>query len=202
MGRTADEFARVARSMEEGGIEAIEVNLSCPNLDGHLFALDPARSTDVIRAVRDAVDVPIGAKLSPNAQDIVAIAAAVHEAGADWVVLTNTALGASIDLRTRRPVLSGTVGGYSGPPLKPLALRCVIEVHRALPDLPIVGLGGVSTGDDVVEYTLAGASAVGIGTGHFAKPRLAKGVLRQIRRRLRRMGENSLSDLVGTMGEW
>ncbi len=202
VGRTTGEFSRVARTMELGGIEAIEVNLSCPNLDGHLFALDAGRSAEVIKEVRGTVKVPLGAKLSPNAQDIVAVAAAVAEAGADWVVLTNTALGASIDLRSRRPVLSGTVGGYSGPPLKPLSMRCVIEVHRALPDLPIVGLGGVSTGDDVVEYTLAGATAVGIGTGHFANPRIARRILRQVRRTLRRMGEHRLRDLVGGMGEW
>jgi dihydroorotate dehydrogenase (NAD+) catalytic subunit len=202
VGRTAEEFGRVAQRMEKGGIEAIEVNLSCPNLDGHLFALDPERSASVVREVRQSVDVPIGAKLSPNAAAIVDVAAAVAESGADWVVLTNTALGASIDLETRRPVLSGTIGGYSGPPLKPLSMRCVIEVHRVFPDLPIVGLGGVASGDDVVEYTLAGASAVGVGTAHFAQPRVARRILREIERRLKRMGVGRLRDLVGGMREW
>jgi dihydroorotate dehydrogenase (NAD+) catalytic subunit len=202
VGRTADEFGRVAGKMEVGGIGAIEVNLSCPNLDGHLFALDPERSAAVVREVRRTVDVPIGAKLSPNAPAIVDVATAVAEAGADWVVLTNTALGASIDLDTRRPVLSGTIGGYSGPPLKPLSLRCVIEVHRSLPALPILGLGGVATGDDVVEYTLAGASAVGVGTAHFAVPRIARRILREVERRLKRMGVSRLRDLVGGMREW
>ncbi len=202
VGRTPDEFAAVAAAMASAGIPAVEINLSCPNLDGHLFALDPGASSTVVQAVREAVDVPIGAKLSPNSESITGVAAAVMEAGADWVVLTNTAWGAGIDLSTRHPVLSGTIGGYSGPPLKPLAMRCVIEVHRDLPDVPIIGLGGVSTGDDVVEYMLAGASAVGIGTAHFASPRIAGKITRQLRRRLRRLGVDRLSDLVGGMVPW
>jgi dihydroorotate dehydrogenase (NAD+) catalytic subunit len=202
VGRTPEEFVTVAGSMASAGLPAVEINLSCPNLDGHLFALDSTASRTVVREVRDAVDIPIGAKLSPNSESITAVAAAVMEAGADWVVLTNTAWGCGIDISSRRPVLSGTVGGYSGPPLKPIAMRCVVEVHRDLPDVPILGLGGVSTGDDVVEYVLAGASAVGIGTAHFASPRVARRVMRQLRRRLRRMGVDRLSDLVGGLRPW
>lgn len=199
VGRDAAEFGDVAGRMVGAGVPVVEVNLSCPNLDGHLFALDPASSAAVVAEVRGACDVPIGAKLSPNAEDVVAVAAACREAGADWVVLTNTAWGAAIDPLTRRPVISGVVGGYSGQPLKPLALRCVIEVHRAMPDFPILGLGGVTTGHDVVEYTLAGASAVGLGTVHFGEPRAARRILRETERLLRRMGEERLSDLVGGM---
>lgn len=203
VGRDTAEFVVVAGAMASAGLEAIEINLSCPNLDGHLFALDPSAAAEVVRAVRSTVGtVPIGAKLSPNAQSVVAVAEAVAGAGADWVVLTNTVWGAGIDIGTRRPVLSGTVGGYSGPPLKPIAMRCVLEVSEALPELPIVGLGGVATGDDVVEYVLAGASAVGIGTAHFARPRVAGRILRQMRRRLREMGVERLSDIVGGVRRW
>jgi len=203
VGRSAEGFVTVAQSMEAAGVGVLEINLSCPNLDGHLFALDPAASTEVITAIREAVTVPIGAKLSPNAVDIVEVAAACRDAGADWVVLTNTVWGAAIDIESRSPVLSGVVGGYSGIPLKPIALRCVIEVHRAIPDLPILGVGGVVSGGDVIEYTLAGASAVGIGTVHFAEPRAARRILRETRRLLDRMGESRLSDLVGQgLGSW
>lgn len=197
VGTTVEGFVTVARKMEQAGIGALEVNLSCPNLDGHLFALDPTRSAEVIRAIRSEVPLPVGAKLSPNSEDIVRIASACAEAGADWVVLTNTVWGAAIDVEKRTPALSGIVGGYSGVPLKPIALRCVIETRRSLPELPILGVGGVRSGRDVVEYVLAGAAAVGVGTIHFAEPRAAKRILREVRRLLERMGETRLSDLIG-----
>lgn len=199
VGKTVDEFATVAEAMARAGVAAIEVNLSCPNLDGRLFSLDARLSGEVIRAVRAVCDRPVGAKLSPNSERIAEVAGAVAEAGADWVTLTNTVWGAGIDLSTRRPLISGVIGGYSGPPLKPLAMRCVIEVHRELPQLPILGSGGVRHGDDVVEYLLAGASAVGVGTAHFESPRIAGRILRQLRRRMRLMGVGRISELVGAM---
>ncbi len=199
VGNTPDEFAGVAAGYERAGLPVIEVNLSCPNLDGHMFALSPDLAAEVVSAVRAEVDVPIGAKLSPNSEDIVSVAAACAEAGADWVVLTNTAWGAGIDIHTRRPTLSGVIGGYSGIPIKPLALRCVIEVHRALPDLPILGCGGIASGDDVIEYFLAGASATGIGTIHFAEPRAAKRIMRELESLLRKLEVTRLADLTGAM---
>jgi dihydroorotate dehydrogenase (NAD+) catalytic subunit len=197
VGTTVEEFARVAVGLATAGVAAIEVNLSCPNLDEDLWALDAGLSAQVVRAVRAAVDLPIGAKLSPNAPSVVPIAEAVLGAGADWLVLTNTASGSGIDLEGRRPALSGVVGGYSGPGLKPIALRCVVEVTRSLGPVPIVGTGGVRSGADVIEYVMAGASAVGIGTVHFEDPRAAKRILREVRRWLDRHGERDLSDLVG-----
>jgi dihydroorotate dehydrogenase (NAD+) catalytic subunit len=167
-----------------------------------LFALDPDASADVVRAVRDATDLPIGAKLSPNAIDIARIAGAVREAGADWVVLTNTVWGAGIDIETRRPKLSGMVGGYSGTPVKPIALRCVWEVSQVLPDLPILGCGGVRTGEDVVEYLLAGANAVAIGTAHFAEPRVGNRVVRELERYMAKHDVASVDDLVGAVEPW
>ncbi|HVR34038.1 MAG TPA: dihydroorotate dehydrogenase [Acidimicrobiia bacterium] len=197
VGVTVGEFVTVATAMVEAGLPALEVNLSCPNLDGHLFALDADLTAEVIGAIRREVAVPVAAKLSPNSEDIVRVAAASAEAGADWVVLTNTVWGAGIDIEQRRPLLSGVVGGYSGAPLKPIAIRCVIEVHRALPDLPILGMGGIASGRDVVEFVLAGASAVGLGTVHFVEPRAAKRILRETRGLLTQMGETRLGDLTG-----
>jgi dihydroorotate dehydrogenase (NAD+) catalytic subunit len=203
VGHDANGFAEVASGLQSAGVAAIEINLSCPNLqDGHLFALDPDTSADVVRAVRDATDLPIGAKLSPNAIDIARIAGAVSEAGADWVVLTNTVWGAGIDIETRRPKLSGMVGGYSGTPVKPIALRCVWEVSQVLPDLPILGCGGVRTGEDVVEYLLAGANAVAIGTAHFAEPRVGNRVVRELERYMAKHDVASVDDLVGAVEPW
>ncbi len=203
VGRDAGGFAEVAAGLEEAAVAAVEVNLSCPNLDdGHLFALDAASAAMVVDAVRAATDLPIGAKLSPNAVDIAAIAAAVRDAGADWVVLTNTVWGAGIDVETRRPKLSGVVGGYSGIPLKPIALRCVWEVAQAHPDIPILGCGGVRCGDDVVEYLLAGASAVAVGTAHFAEPRVGKRIVKELERYMAKHGIASLDELVGAAESW
>ena len=203
VGNSRDEFAKVAGALTGVGVTAIEVNLSCPNLeDGKMFALDPAAAASVIAAVREATPLPVGAKLTPNSEDIVAVAAAVSEAGADWVVLGNTVWGAGFDIETRRPLLSGVVGGYSGKPIKPIALRCVWQVSQALPELPIVGSGGVTAAEDVVEFLLAGASAVGVGTAHFASPRIGSKIMRDLRRYLVRHGEATVQSLVGAAEPW
>lgn len=203
VGHDAAGFAHVATGLESAGVAAVEVNLSCPNLDdGHLFALDPTASAEVVAAVRTATGLPIGAKLSPNTVDIVEIAAAVQEAGADWVVLTNTVWGAGFDVKTRRPKLRSVVGGYSGVPMKPIAMRCVWQVSSALPDLPILGCGGVTSGDDVVEYLLAGASAVAIGTAHFAEPRIGARIMKQLERYMTRNGVTRIDELVGAAEPW
>lgn len=203
VGHDATGFAEVAMGLGSAGVAAIEVNLSCPNLDdGHLFALDPQASAEVVAAVRSATDLPIGAKLSPNAIDIVEVAAAVADAGADWVVLTNTVWGAGFDVKTRRPKLRSGVGGYSGAPLKAIAMRCVWEVAQALPELPILGCGGVQSGDDVVEYLLAGASGVAIGTAHFAEPRIGRRIIKQLERYMTRNGITRIDELVGAAKPW
>ena len=196
VGGDAAEFALVAKGLTAAGVAAVEVNLSCPNLEaGTMFALEPGPSAEVVAAVRSATDLPVGAKLSPNSEDIVTVATAVADAGADFVVLTNTVWGMGIDLETRQPKLSGVVGGYSGPPIKPIALRCVWEVAAAL-DVPIVGCGGVRSGDDVVEYLLAGASAVAMGTVHLAEPRAGKRVLGELSSWCRRHEVEKLSGLT------
>lgn len=203
VGHGAEGFADVAAGLERAGVKAIEVNLSCPNLeDGALFALDADRSAAVVAAVRSATTLPVGAKLSPNAERVGAVAQSVADAGADWVVLTNTVWGAGIDTTTRRPLLSGVIGGYSGPPLKPIALRCVWEVAHAAPGLPIIGCGGITTGTDVAEFLLAGASAVQVGTAHFADPRAGARILDEFERYLARSGAASVQELVGAALPW
>jgi dihydroorotate dehydrogenase (NAD+) catalytic subunit len=203
VGNSADDFAIVAAGLARSSVAAIEVNLSCPNLeDGSMFALDPDASRAVVASVRKETSLPVGAKLSPNATDIVAVASAVMSAGADFVVLTNTVWGAGIDVETRRPRLSSVVGGYSGRGIKPIALRCVWEVHQALPEVPIVGCGGVRSGDDVVEYLLAGASAVALGSVHFEAPRAGRRVLKEVEDYCRRHEVTNLAELTGGAIPW
>jgi dihydroorotate dehydrogenase (NAD+) catalytic subunit len=197
-----DGFADVANEMTRAGVDAIEVNLSCPNLDGRPFALDPKVSADVVRAVSQATMLPIGAKLSSDAQPISAVASAVQEAGADWIVVANTVMGARIDPETRRPALSGLIGGYSGAPIRPIAIRSVLEIAMDVPELPIVGCGGVSDAAHVVEFLLAGASAVAIGSAHFKTPRVAKSITRDLKRYMQRHGISSVTELIGAYEPW
>jgi dihydroorotate dehydrogenase (NAD+) catalytic subunit len=199
----ADGFVHVAKGLVSAGVTAVEVNLSCPNLeDGEMFSFAANRSSNVIEAVSGAIDVPVGAKLSPNTPDIVGVAEACRDAGADFVVLTNTAFGFGLSLPDRKPLLSGGVGGYSGPGLKPLSLRCVYEVARAIPDLGIVGCGGVSSGADVAEYLVAGASAVELGTVHLAEPKAGIRITKELVGLMARLGVESVADLVGTVRSW
>ncbi len=199
----AQGFARVAEGLCSAGVAAIEINLSCPNLeDGQMFSFDPARSAQVVGAVASVATVAVGAKLSPNTPDIVAAARACRDAGADFVVLTNTALGFGVSPATRRPLLSGGVGGYSGPGLKPISMRCVYEVSTALPDLPVVACGGVVSGSDVIEYLLAGASAVAAGTVHFAEPKAGRRIMGEVDTLLSSQGISSVRDLIGQVAGW
>lgn len=195
-------FGDVARTMSSAGVAAIEINLSCPNLDGAPFALDPQMSYDVVACVREATELPIGAKLSPDAEPISAVADAVARAGADWLVVSNTVMGAAIDPRTRRPVLSGVIGGYSGAAIRPIAVRSIIEISRSVPGIPIVGCGGVSKAEHVVELMLAGATAVGIGTAHFASPRVAHKITKNLHRYGKAHNMDAIADLVGAYEPW
>lgn len=196
VGGDASEFALVAKGLTSAGVTAVEVNLSCPNLEsGEMFSFDAVMSAEVVTAVRSAATVPVGAKLSPDTPDIVSVAGACYSAGADFVVLTNTARGFGLSPSTGSPLLSGGIGGYSGPGLKPLSLRCVFEVASAFPGRPIVGCGGVATGRDVVEYLMAGASAVAIGTAHLADPKAGRRIRRELEREMAAMGVDRVGDL-------
>ncbi len=171
-GRTADEFGDAAAAMAGATIAALEVNASCPNLESRssIFAHSTTATAAVVEAAKVA-GVPLWVKLSPNTPDLVAIAEAALAAGADALVLVNTVLGLSIDVRTRRPSLGNGGGGMSGPGIFPVALRAVYECHRAFPDVPIVGVGGVNSGEDAIAMVMAGASAIEVGTATFANPR-------------------------------
>jgi len=197
-----DGFATVAAAMGSETFAAIEVNLSCPNLDGTPFALDPSASSEVIRGVRAATDLPIGAKLTCDANPLTAIAEAVFDAGADWVVVGNTVRGASIDVDTRKPLITGGAGGYSGSPIRPIAIAAVMELQENLPHVPVVGCGGISHGDHVIEFLLAGASAVAIGSAHFADPGIGGRILKQAIRYAQRNDIVSFEQLTGAYEPW
>lgn len=173
VGNTAEEFMRVADRLRNApGICAIEVNISCPNLEdrSRMFSSDPDATAAVVRGVRRATTLPVFTKLSPDVTDIVAIAKAAVNAGTHGLSVINTTLGMAIDTQTLRPKLSTFTGGLSGPAIKPIAVRCVYQVSRAFPDVPIIGQGGIWTGEDVAEFLLAGAWAVAVGTANFVDP--------------------------------
>ena len=206
-GNDAEEFAELAgRLVAEPGVGAIEVNISCPNVAnrGLVFACDPVSSADVVRGVVEVVAgrVPVLAKLSPDVTDIVAIARAVLEQGADGLAMVNTTLGMVIDTDTMRPVLAGLTGGLSGPAIRPIAVRCVWQVHGAmraglLPRAPIVGIGGILTGLDALQFVLAGASAVQVGTTTFHDPSAPLRVGTELAAALAARGFARVADAVG-----
>ena len=189
-----------ARLEEAEGIAAIEVNISSPNMKdgGMLFGCSPTASAQVIASVRASTSRPVIAKLTPNVTDIAAIARAVAEAGADGVSLINTLLGMAVDLPSRRPFLANATGGLSGPAIKPVALALVHKVRRAV-DLPIMGLGGISNATDALEFMVAGAAAVQVGTATFVEPAAAAGIVDGIGEYCRQENIDRLEDLVGTL---
>jgi dihydroorotate dehydrogenase (NAD+) catalytic subunit len=200
-GEDEDQFVAMAeRLSSEPGLAAIELNISCPNVSHGLdLGVDPASVGRLVRNVRSACSLPILAKLTPNVTDVVAIAAAAAEAGADAVSLINTLRGTAVDWRRRRPILAYDVGGLSGPAIKPVALRMVWDVARALPDLPIVGIGGIATVDDALEFLVAGASAVQVGTASFYDPTAADRLVDELPARLEEAGVDSVRAIVGTL---
>ena len=206
-GRSVDDYAKAAAALAPSvaKLTALEVNVSCPNLEdrGHMFAAHPEATAAALGAVRDQLPptFPVFAKLSPNVTDLVAVAAAAVAAGAAGLTLINTVLGLAIDAETRRPRLGAGGGGLSGPAIKPVALRAVADVARALPGTPIIGTGGVRTGLDAVEMLLAGASAVGVGTATFFDPRAAEQVVTGLARWCAEHGVARSADLVGGL-QW
>lgn len=199
-GRTVEEFARAADALAAAGPEvvAVEVNVSCPNLEdrNRIFAHDPAVAAAVVAATAGC-GRPRWAKLSPNTDRLVEVADAVHGAGAEAVTLVNTVLGMAIDVEARRPVLGAQRGGLSGRAVHPVAVRAVFDVHQAYPALPIVGVGGVASGVDAVELLLAGAAAVQVGTATFADPRAPHRVALELDAWCDRHGVGSVGELVG-----
>jgi len=200
-GHSLEEYARVVERLEsEAGVAAYEVNISCPNVDegGMAFGISCAPAAAVTAAVRAVTKRPLIVKLSPNVTDITEIARAVEDAGADGVSLVNTLLGMAIDAETRRPKLARVVGGLSGPAIKPVALRMVWQVARAV-SVPVIGVGGIMTGEDAVEFLLAGASAVQVGTANFVDPTSTMRVLDGLTEYCARHGVARVSDLIGAL---
>jgi dihydroorotate dehydrogenase (NAD+) catalytic subunit len=198
VGRNAREFARVAdRLAGEPAVHLIEVNLSCPNVDsrGEVFATRPRMAATVVRAVKRVARQPVLAKLTADVTDLVAVARAVMDAGADGLTLINTLLGMAVDVHRRRPKLAAVTGGLSGPAIRPVAVRCVWQVARAMPEVPIVGVGGVVTGEDAAELLLAGATAVQVGTANFVNPCATAEVAEGLRAYLDSQRLTSLSEL-------
>jgi dihydroorotate dehydrogenase (NAD+) catalytic subunit len=201
-GETVEEYSTLARKLRSvSGISAIEVNISCPNVEnrGMVFACDPDASRRVIDGVRRTIggELPIIAKLSPDVTDLVAIARGVVDAGADALALINTVLGMVINLDTMRPHLGGKTGGLSGPAIRPIAVRAIYQVHEAMPKVPILGMGGVSNGRDALEMIAAGASGVSIGTASFGNPMALISIAQELKDLLSTKGFASLRDAIG-----
>ena len=200
-GSTIEEYVEVAQKINElEQIPAIELNISCPNVKqgGMAFGTIPSMSTEVTRAVRDVYKKVLMVKLSPNVTSITDVARAVVDGGADVLTLINTLLGMAIDAENRKPVLSTVTGGLSGPAIKPVALRMVWQVHKAV-HVPIIGLGGIMNATDAIEFMLAGASAVQVGTANFIDPRVSVKIIDGIEAWMRKHHVENVGDLVGSL---
>jgi dihydroorotate dehydrogenase (NAD+) catalytic subunit len=199
-GKNEAEFIELAEMIgRETGLAGLELNLSCPNVAGGVdFATDPQVTARVVRGVRQVCPLPLIAKLTPNVTNVVPIAQAAADAGADAVSLVNTFVGMAIDWRRRRPILGNVTGGLSGPAIKPLALRLVWQVARQV-RVPIIGIGGIATVDDVMEFLVAGASAVQLGTVNFYDPRASVRIVDELPAALAQLGAASVREVVGTL---
>jgi len=198
-GFSPEDFKLMAQELTSGlGIAALEVNISCPNVahGGIFFGTDPASAEEVLAIVRQNTDLPVIAKLSPNVTDIKVMAEAVVRGGADAISLINTLIGMSIDLDTQRPFLGNKTGGLSGPAVRPIAVRMVYEVYTVV-DVPIIGMGGIMCWQDAVEFILAGASAISVGTANFSNPKAPIEILYGLERYAEKNGCRSVRDLVG-----
>jgi len=200
-GEDEDQFVAMAEMLgQEPGLAAVELNISCPNVSHGLdLGLDAQAVGRLVRRVKSACPVPIIAKLTPNVSDIVPIAVAAAEAGADAVSLINTIKGMAVDWQRRRPVLSYDIGGLSGPAIKPVALRMVWEVARALPQLAIIGIGGIARATDALEFMVAGASAIQVGTATFYNPPASENLLDELTGLLEETGVAAVRDIIGTL---
>lgn len=198
-GRTQEDFVSLARRIGEFSVAAVELNLSCPNVSGGVdFGTNATSCHDVVAAAREACAVPILAKLTPNVTRIAEIAQAAADGGADAVCLINTVLAMAVDWRRRRPMLGNGMGGLSGPAIKPIALRCVHQVASSV-DVPIIGIGGIAKIDDVMQFLVAGASAVQIGTANYYDPTVSVRLVDQLPSALAELDANCIADVVGTL---
>ena len=200
-GFAVEDYAYTVERLDSvDGIGWFEVNVSCPNVHGGgmSFGTNPEAAAEVTRAVRKVTNKPIIIKLSPNVTDIVSIAKACEEAGADGISLINTLLGMRIDLRTKRPVIANKMGGFSGPAIFPVAVRMVYQVANAV-NIPVVGMGGVSSAEDVIEMMLAGATAVEVGAANLVNPYACRDIINDLPRVMAKYGIENLSDIIGAV---
>jgi len=198
-GETLDDYAKLAAALDGvAGVSALEVNISCPNVKagGTVFGTNPKSAAEVTAAVRSATSLPVIVKLTPNTGEIARVAAAVAGAGADAISLINSLKGMAIDINTRRPVLGNLTGGLSGPAIKPVALAMVYEVAGAV-DVPVIGCGGITRSGDAIEFIMAGASAVQVGSATFSNPRASLDVLEGIEEFMQKEGIKKLSEIIG-----
>ena len=201
-GNTADEFAELCSAVSVDGVAAIEVNISCPNIeeDGKAFAIRPSSTLDIMKRLRAASHLPLWAKLTPNTGEVPDVTRAAEDGGADALVVANTILSMAIDIETRRPRLGNVMGGLSGPGLKPIALRMAYQCARAS-RLPVIGCGGIATASDVLEYMIAGASAVQVGTATFIHPTAMLTIIDDLDTWLRARDISSVRDIIGTVAD-
>lgn len=200
-GESIDEYRSMALKLNNvEGIAGLEVNISCPNVEagGSVFGVDPHSAYKVVQAVRESTHLPLVVKLSPNVTDIASIARSVREAGADAVSLINTISGMSVDIETKRPRLGSVTGGLSGPAIKPIALRMVWEVVRKA-DIPVIGVGGIMDSKDALEFLIAGARAIQVGTANFINPRATMDIIDGIEKYLIDKGIEDINDLIGSL---
>lgn len=196
-GYSEEEYVEVCERISKEKISAIELNISCPNVKqgGITFGTDAVIAYKLVKAVKRVSSVPVYVKLSPNVTNIVEIAKAVEQAGADGITMINTLIGMRIDLKTGKPILTNKTGGLSGPAIKPVAIRMIYEVSRAV-NIPIIGMGGVMNEDDVIEMIMAGASAVAIGTANFIDPMVCPNIINKLEKRLDSLNIESIESLI------
>jgi len=201
-GRSESDFVELAERLQAAdGLAGIELNISCPNVSGGVdFGTDPAACQRVVAAVRRVCQSALIAKLTPNVTDIASVAAAAEQGGADAVACINTVLGIAIDWRRQKPILGNTLGGLSGPAIKPIGLRCVYQVARRV-QLPVIGIGGIATLDDVMEYLVCGASAVQIGTANYYDPSVSIRILDALPEAIAQLGVTSVGQVIGSLGQ-
>ena len=197
-GATVDEYGALAEMLDVDGVAALELNVSCPNVKegGIIFGTDPIMAAKVVEAAKKRTKKPVIIKLSPNVTDIKLMATAVENAGADAVSLINTLLGMAIDIRTKKPVLGNITGGLSGPCVKPVAIRMVYEVRGAV-KLPIIGMGGIASAEDAVEFFLAGADAIAVGTANFVNPKITEEIREGLLKYLDENNYSHISEIIG-----
>ncbi|PJY98729.1 dihydroorotate dehydrogenase B catalytic subunit [Bacillus vallismortis] len=198
-GSKVEDYVQVAAHISKASnVHALELNISCPNVKtgGIAFGTNPEMAADLTKAVKEVSDVPVYVKLSPNVANITEIASAIEEAGADGLTMINTLIGMRLDLTSGKPILANQTGGLSGPAVKPVAIRMVYEVSQAV-NIPIIGMGGVQTAEDALEFLLAGASAVAVGTANFVNPFACPDMIEQLPSVLRQYGYESIEECIG-----